>query len=373
MSGKNIRAQNNWPLMVILCMLTVTICMGQDPSFSQYKFNKLFFNPAYAGYNEQHHIVVGYRTLWPNVPGRPFAGPLANYQVAADFFFREGQGSRSKTAFTGGAGLFCAQDFEGEGQLITSIVGATFAQHFPVIQNAAELPRLLFAFGLKGYAVNTRVNWDKLVSSDQLDINLGVVGSSANGRTGIGRRWGGDLDFGMLVINNFKGKSNWYNEIGFSAAHLVRSSVALSRSNEPGTRVPIKFGGSYRTKFVVVQKQLYMGLTMLFQNQAKFYDLNTAFDIYLGLGKKDATPLIITLAHRTSVSQIKKNTKAFVAGLGHEGYISKSRSTILYYIGFAADIPYDGLSFQSMGAYEISLGISIPKRKQGERTDCATF
>lgn len=359
--------------ILLLTISSCTLVYGQDPSFSQHKFNKIYFNPAYAGYNEEHHVALAYRNLWPNVPGIPFAGPLANYQLSADFFFREGQARRSMMAFTGAVGGFCNQDFEGEGHLMTSTVGLSFAQHFPVVQRASELPRLLFSFGFKAYAVNVRVNWDKLVSSDELSVDQGIIGSTS-GRTGIGQRWGGDFDFGGLIINNYKGQSNWYNEIGFAAAHIVASPLALSQSNDVSRKVPTKYTASYRTKFVAVPKQLYTGLTLLFEKQANFYELNTGFDIYLGLNKRNGTtPIILSIAHRTSIMQFKKNTKAFIAGVGHEGYFRKGNQPILYYLGFAADIPYGGLSYQTFGAYELSLGISISKRVQGEKTDCASF
>ncbi len=363
---------HRWLLLVVAISFH-SFGFTQDAAFSQYKFNKIYFNPAYAGYNEEHHVALGYRNLWPNVPGVPFAGPLANYQLSTDFFFREGQTKRSMTAFTGAVGGFCSQDFEGEGHLMTSSFGLLFAQHFPVIQRASELPRLLLSFGIKAYAVNVRINWDKLVSSDELSVDRGITGSTS-GRVGIGQRWGGDFDFGGLIINNYKGETNWYNEIGFSVAHIVASSLALSKSNDVSKKTPTKFTASYRTKFAAVQKQLYTGVTILFEKQANFYEFNIGFDIYLGLGKKNGTtPVVFSIAHRTSIMQIKKNTKAFIVGIGHEGYFKNGNQPILYYLGFAADIPYGGLNYQTFGAYELSLGISISKRSRAEKIDCATF
>lgn len=360
-------------ILLVMAISTYVLGFSQDASFSQHKFNKIYFNPAYAGYNEEHHVTLAYRNLWPNVPGVPFAGPLANYQLSADFFFREGQAKRSMMAFTGAVGGFCTQDFEGEGHLMTSSVGLSFAQHFPVVQHTSELPRLLLSFGLKAYAVNVRVNWDKFVSSDELSVDHGISGSTS-GRTGIGQRWGGDFDFGGLFINNFKGQANWYNEVGFAVAHIVASPLALSGSNDISKKTPTKYTASYRTKFAAVQKQLYTGVTILFEKQANFYELNTGFDIYLGLGKKSGiTPLILSIAHRTSIMQIKKNTKMFIVGIGHEGYFKRVNQPILYYLGFAADIPYGGLNYQTFGAYELSLGISISKRNRSERIDCASF
>lgn len=350
---------------------------AQDPSFSQYKFNKLYFNPAYAGYNEEHHLSFAYRNLWPNVPGMPFAGPLANYQIAADFFMRYGQPRKSKMAFTGALGGFCSQNFEGAAHLMTTAFGVTYAQHFPIIQNVNELPQLLLSFGLKGYATQTRINWDKLVYSDQLDVDYGITGTStsAASRTGIGSRWGGDLDGGLLISNYFKGKDNWYNEFGFSAAHLVESSIALS-DKQRIFKTPLKLSGSYRTKFALVQKQFFTGITLLYEHQGKFSEFNTGLDFYIRTSKnRPNTPLILSVGHRMSLNQIaekKQNTKAFIAGFGFEGKV-RGMKNATYYIGFAADVPYSGLSVKSFGAYEISVGFNITKRTNGEKTDCYSF
>jgi type IX secretion system PorP/SprF family membrane protein len=349
---------------------------AQDPSFSQYKFNKLYFNPAYAGYNEEHHVSFAYRNLWPNVPGIPVAGPLANYQVSADFFIRYGQPKRSKMAFTGAVGVFCNQNFEGSAHLMTSSFGVTYAQHFPIIQNVNELPQLLFSVGLKGYATNARINWDKLIYSDQLDIDYGITGSSLAGRNGIGTRWGGDVDAGGLLSSYFKGKDDWYNEIGFAAAHIVSSSLALSGSNNGLIKTPLKLSGSYRTKIALVHRQFFTGVLLLYEQQGKFSEFNTGVDFYIRTSKNGtSTPLILSIGHRLSLNQIaekKQNTKALIAGVGFEGKVKGVRSAT-YYIGFSADVPYTGLSGKTFGAYEISVGFNIAKRTQSAKTDCFSF
>lgn len=348
---------------------------AQDPSFSQYKYNKIFYNPAYAGYNEEHHVSAAYRNLWPNVPGVPIAGPIANYFIAGDFFMRYTQPQRGKMAFTGALGGFVGQNFEGAGHLMTSSFGIMYAQHFPIIQYLAELPQLLLSIGIKGYATNVRINWSRLVYSDQLDLDYGITGSSAASRVGVGQRWGGDLDVGALLINHWKGKDNWYNEFGFSAAHLVESSLALS-GNDQMVTIPLKYTATYRTKIALIKKTFFTGVTLLFEHQGKFNEFNSGMDFYIRTSKsRPGTPLVLTVGHRLSLYQLgnkKQNTKAIIAGFGIEGKLKTVRN-MTYYIGFAADIPYTGLSIKSLGAYEISVGLNIPHHSAQERSDCFSF
>ncbi len=51
----------------------------QDVQFSQYMFNGLYINPAYAGYREQWNVNVFYRTQWQGFPGAP-----KTFSAAAD-------------------------------------------------------------------------------------------------------------------------------------------------------------------------------------------------------------------------------------------------------------------------------------------------
>lgn len=359
-------------IMILLCH----IVKAQDPSFSQYKFNKLYFNPAYAGYNEEHHFSIAYRNLWPNVPGTPVAGPLANYQLSGDFFIRYGKSKRAKTAFTGAVGVFCNQDFEGSAHLMISNFGITYAQHFPVIQRVNELPQLLLSIGLKGYGTQARINWNNLVYSDELDIDYGITQNSIADKNGIGSRWGADMDLGGLLVSYYKGKDDWYNEIGFTAAHIVASATALSGSNNDMVKTPLKLSASYRTKVALVKRQLFTGVTMLYEKQGRFSEFNTGVDFYIRTSKNAPnTPLIFSVGHRLSLAQLndkRQNTKAIIAGVGFEGRI-KSAKNVSYYMGFSADIPYSGLSVKTFGAYEVSLGLNISKRKQGAKADCFSF
>jgi len=57
----------------------------QLPQFSQYMFNGLHINPAYAGYKGEHYIQSTYRSQWAGLPGAP-----TTFTLTADLSANEG-------------------------------------------------------------------------------------------------------------------------------------------------------------------------------------------------------------------------------------------------------------------------------------------
>jgi type IX secretion system PorP/SprF family membrane protein len=74
----------------ILVLLVVVLAAGQivnaqqDAQFSQYMFNGIYINPAYAGYREQLNAQGFYRNQWTGIPGGPQTGSLAIDAIAND-------------------------------------------------------------------------------------------------------------------------------------------------------------------------------------------------------------------------------------------------------------------------------------------------
>ncbi|PSL07579.1 PorP/SprF family type IX secretion system membrane protein [Cecembia rubra] len=70
---------------ISLCFLILTgipnLSFSQQlPQFSQYMFNGLHINPAYAGYKSQGYIQSTFRSQWINLPGAP-----KTFSMTADF------------------------------------------------------------------------------------------------------------------------------------------------------------------------------------------------------------------------------------------------------------------------------------------------
>jgi type IX secretion system PorP/SprF family membrane protein len=73
-------------LAFLLTMVVSRATFGQQlPQFSQYIFNGLHINPAYAGYKGEPYIQSTYRSQWVNFPGAP-----ETFTVTADLSANEG-------------------------------------------------------------------------------------------------------------------------------------------------------------------------------------------------------------------------------------------------------------------------------------------
>lgn len=59
-------------LITLAFLLLATLSFAQqDPLYSQYLFNPLVLNPAYAGLNNRFNGSIGYRTQWMGLEGQP--------------------------------------------------------------------------------------------------------------------------------------------------------------------------------------------------------------------------------------------------------------------------------------------------------------
>ena len=72
-------------LIIIVALFSVVCANAQyDAMFTQYMFNEMYINPAYAGSKDAMAVNMSHRQQWINFPGRPITtsftlhGPLAN-------------------------------------------------------------------------------------------------------------------------------------------------------------------------------------------------------------------------------------------------------------------------------------------------------
>src|SRR6185295_11196578 len=109
--------------------------------------------------------------------------------------------------------------------------------------------------------------------------------------------------------------------------------------------------------------KLYVGPTLLFENQKDFFELNAGLDFFVKPNPdRPVIPLCVSMMNRVSVRQGKINTSAIMLGISHRGLLGTKGNAPLYYVGFAADFPYLGLGMQTAGAYEVTIGIIIPPK-----------
>ena len=74
-------------VLILFLILAARLFAQQDPMYSQYVFNGLLINPAYAGTREVLNATALYRNQWVNIPGAPKTGvfsidsPVKNEKV----------------------------------------------------------------------------------------------------------------------------------------------------------------------------------------------------------------------------------------------------------------------------------------------------
>jgi len=66
-------------LTLCFCLIVFSISLKaqQEPMYSQYMFNLLHINPAYAGNRADDNVTMLYRKQWVGIPGAPSTGSLA--------------------------------------------------------------------------------------------------------------------------------------------------------------------------------------------------------------------------------------------------------------------------------------------------------
>src|SRR5690606_10117761 len=64
-------------LLVLICGSFATVQAQQVGQYSQYMFNSLYINPAYAGYRGPTHLHTYYRSQWTDMDGGPRTFALA--------------------------------------------------------------------------------------------------------------------------------------------------------------------------------------------------------------------------------------------------------------------------------------------------------
>ena len=351
---------------VIVLLAIAKNAYSQDPTYSQYMGNELNFSPAYTGTAKDLRFSGTYRTLWPNVPGKILPGPLSSFVANIDFMLKIGKHFRS------GMGAFAFQDVEGKGFLTTSSIGISYCQHMPHIKLRGDIyDRYNIFLGFRTSYNQIKIDYKRLVFSDQIDPNYGILDQSSSfNNFGISRRGYIDLDLGLLVRHNFRGNDNWSNEIGFAIAHVLAPSIAISGANNDASTLPRRYVISYRSA-IKTTKQFYFGPLFLLELQGKYTSLKAGLDFYFKLNNnKNQIPLLFGLYHRTGV-QNKLNTRSIIIAIGNRGVLRSgtNNKNITYALGVSADLTYGGLQMQTFGAYELTFSIIIPTKMSRDYND----
>jgi type IX secretion system PorP/SprF family membrane protein len=181
-------------ILALLLGFTLIVKGQQDAQYSQYMFNGIYINPAYAGYKEELNLHSFYRNQWTGIKGSP-----KSMSIAVDGIANEGNV---------GLALQVASDKLGAQSSISAY--GNYAYRIRV--GNSESSRL--ALGLGFGVVQNGIDGDKLNAIDAGDqrIPLGMQSSILpDARTGV-----------------YYSNDRWY--AGFSADNLIAQYVVKKSS-----------------------------------------------------------------------------------------------------------------------------------------------
>jgi type IX secretion system PorP/SprF family membrane protein len=146
-------------ILLLTCLLSGSAVQlfGQDPNYTQFFNNPLYYNPAYTGLYKGIRASLSFRDQWPALPY-----DFKAYHFEADLGDRNLPGS-------GGLGLFFNTDNEGIGFIKNLNLGISLAVRIPF--SALSVAQV----GIKVSWLQKSVNWDDFTFSDALSERYGNI------------------------------------------------------------------------------------------------------------------------------------------------------------------------------------------------------
>lgn len=295
----------------------------QDAQFSQYMFNGVYINPAYAGYKEELNLHTFYRNQWTGIKGAPKTA-----SVAVDAIANEGNV---------GLALQVASDKIGAMGSLSAY--ASYAYRLRVGYN--ESSRLAFGVGL-GVIQNSIDGslFDPLQAGDA-NIPLGIEKSVAP-----------DARVGAFYSNE-----KWY--AGFSVDNLIAHYLIAKNTTSPFFPIPKPHYYLTAGVMVPINEMVQVKPSFLLKDDRggpTSLDLNAFFlindKVWIGGSYRTA----VKLYNKSYLQKDLVKANSLVAMT--EFFIGPQ-----FRLGYAYDFTVSSLSGYSGGTHEISLGFYFQKNK----------
>lgn len=290
----------------------------QTPQFSQYMFNPVFINPAYAGYKEQIYVQSYYRTQWAGIEGSP-----KTIALAADGFLDSKQL---------GIGIHAINDQLGANR--TNAIYGNVAYHLQL----SEEQFLSFGIGLG--LVNSFLDGSLLDGLDSEDPGIPTAG--------------GNVSYPELKSGLF-----YYDETFFFGLGIDNlASIFL---------------GSDRGDFVLnntIETNIFTGFWLDLSNEVSMKNTLLLLDDFRSPARFDFSSsllfyerLWLGLTYRTAVDYANRvNNDNLKRGTGLVGTVQFWLVNGLR-IGYAYDHQINSISLRSFSTHDISIGFLFPQRR----------
>lgn len=201
-------------IFVCIWLVSLTSAKAQDQVFSQFYNAPIQLNPGLVGLTETANISINYRNQWPGWP-QAYTTYAASYDKFYDYF-------------NSGLGIQVLSDNAGDGIIKTNRISGVYAYRLQLSK------KFQARIGLEMTAVQSRLDWDKLIFFDQIGLNV------ENGAPG------------FTVIPSTEVRPNDLNKIYFdlSMGGIIFSEkyyigLSLKHLNSPNDRFESENSGVY--------------------------------------------------------------------------------------------------------------------------------
>lgn len=319
-------------LVVLLMVISMAASAQQDAQFSQYTFNGIYINPAYAGYKRDLYMNAFYRSQWTGFDGAP-----RTFSLAAD-----GAVNDNKV----GLGLLVFQDKIGAQSNLSAY--ANYAYRVQLGDN--ENSRL--AFGIGAGLVQNGLDGTKLNAvNPDVAVPAGYQSSILP-----------DARAGILYTNDsfFAGAS-----VDNLVAHVInknKTSTMLAPVPVPhyyltaGALLNVNDQTKFKPSFLI--KDDHGGPTSLDINAFMLFNDR----IWIGATYRTA----ITLYNKPNLQDNLQKANAVVG-------VVEIFATERLRIGYAFDYSLTKLSSYSYGSHELSIGIYLKHNKEEDNFNKCYF
>ena len=315
--------KKNMQRRILVLVFSILLIFGskviaQDAHFSQFFANPIYLNPAFAGTNICPRITLNFRDQWPSIPST-----YMTYTGTYDQHFDK---------INGGIGVLLLGDREGKGTI------NTYSAHFMYSFRVKMSKKFELRLALQAGYQQKSLDWDRLIFPDMIDAKYGFVYVSQEPTPSTLTSHIFDMAAGFVGYSE-----HFY--FGAAAHHITNPPERFI--TESVTKLPVKWTGHFGAYIDLKRKSkkersfgdISISPNIIYQQQAKFYYLNTGF--YLNF-----YPFTVGLWLRNNFMKEKwGDAVIFSAGIQYD----------FIRVGYSYDITLGDLSNPSSGSHEASI------------------
>lgn len=311
-------------LHTILMFVALTNVLAQDPNFSQFYNNPVYYNPAMIALNNGYSVKVHARNLWGPIPGK-----FNTY--SASF---EGQ-VIPKLALAVNA----YSDVAGEANLRTT--GGYMSYAYRPVDNR----NFMIQVGVNAGVINKNIDWSKLRFSDHYHEVYGEMGTTQFTPPNYNNVTYADFGSGIVMRFNHEPRKRRALEqmmttVGFSVMHLSQPKEGFI----VGDDLPMKMVGTLNTAMLI--DGFIISPSLIYERQNTFQTATIGLSVI-------KRPLVVGFWMRNEGLFYRGfRFDSFIMNLGAHLPTSKNRTVKVMY---SVDFTLSPLRRSTFGSHELSL------------------